>query len=192
MKTTILRFALIGIILPLLASKQAYADDSASSEFVITGTAQPVCKISAPVSSTPNNALVNNQTITVSNLINQNDATVQPWSVTFTFEQVMCNYNAFVRISSDSGGMARVGGFDPAVAGSGEFLNHVNYTVAANWGAIVLPTLDTAGVETFVQHQIGGANQANLNLVISAQASTTPLMQGTFQDTIRINVGLAM
>ncbi|WP_170936934.1 MULTISPECIES: hypothetical protein [Rhodomicrobium] len=193
MKTAHLFYALASAILPLCAAAGVNAAESQSSDFTIKGTAQPVCLMPEPQPGTLTNTTVAGRTATIGNLVNQTDAKINPWSVTFNFEQVMCNYNSTVSIRSDKGGMMPVGAQDAAVSGSGEFLSRVDYTVVANWGAVQIQPLNAAGGSPVaVQAQPGGANLANLTMIISAPASTKPLIKGDYQDTIRINVGLLM
>ena len=180
------------ISVALLCAKPAAAEESASSEFIIEGTAQPVCHVSPPTSSNANNVSFSGSTITVNNLIDQNDATVQPWSVRLQFAQVMCNYNASVTIHSENGGLVPVDTVDNVVAGSGEFLTRVDYVIDANWGTVTLPQLNTASGQLTTQEEAGGPNQADLILVISMPGASKPLVQAQYQDTIKIKVGLTM
>jgi hypothetical protein len=178
----------IGIaLLPFIMANEARADANASANFDVRGTAPAVCLMPEPTNTGNSNATVSNKTITITTLINQADARVQPWSSTFFFNQVMCNYNAVVRITSDNRGMTPTQAV-PNVGG--QFLNKINYTVNANWGGVslTLNTLDAASASV----PSGGANQGDLTLVISTLASSLPLVEGVFQDTIRINLGLSM
>ncbi len=166
----------------------AGAADSASTELQIKGTAQSVCRMPAPNATDQANAAVSNLTITVQNLINQQDATVQAWSTTLGFTDVMCNYAAVLSMHSQNGGMVPVTPITQVVGG--QFLTRVDYTATANWGSLNSLVLDTASQnDTPVSVQAAGANRGDLTVRLETQASTVPLLKGEFQDTLVIKVG---
>lgn len=178
----------IGIALfPLMLATGAQAASDQGAEFGISGTAPAVCLMPEPSPSDTTNVSILNKAITVNTLIDATDARAQPWSATFVFDQVMCNYNSFVKITSVNRGMIPT---EVVPTVGGEFLSKIDYTVSASWGGVNL-TLNTVNANTVIV-PTGGANQADLVLVISTAGSTLPLVTGFFQDTIRLNVGLEM
>jgi hypothetical protein len=187
MKSTILAACMV----PLAAIGQAHAADTGTSDFTIQGTADPVCQLPAPAGNGTNVA-VEGSSITVGSLINENDATVQPFTATLTFPQAMCNYSAWVSIKSENEGLQFDGEQGTAVAESGAFLTHVDYTVNANWGSVALPQLNTATGANEVAQQANGPNQADLVVIIAAPGSTMPLPEGQYTDTLKIQIGLQM
>jgi hypothetical protein len=188
MKSTILSACFVS----LASIGQAHAADTGTSEFTIQGTAQPVCDLSPPAAQTQDNVNVEGTSITVTNLINQNDATIQPFTATIKFDQVMCNYSAYVTIASANGGLQPVNAPNTAVDGSGEFLTHVDYTVNATWGSVTLPQLNTASGLNTVQELASGPNQADLIVTIATPGSAMPLAQAEYLDTLTIQIGLQM
>ena len=107
LKQGFLSTALLGLAL-ISAGTPVEAADSASTALQIKGTAQPVCRMPAPSATGQGNTAVSNLTITVQNLINQQDSTVQPWTATLAFADVMCNYAAVLSLRSQNGGMVPV------------------------------------------------------------------------------------
>ena len=179
-------------ILPLTFAIAAKAADTASSSFSIEGTSPQVCTLPPPSSSSASNATLQGTTINITSLTNQSDATVQGWSTTLKFDQVMCNYNAFIKLVSENGGLIPVNPTDNVLQGSSEILTRVNYTAAATWGGIALPTLDTASGTNSVQMQAGGPNQADLQIVISAPAVNKALVASQYRDVLKVLVGIQM
>lgn len=166
----------------------AKAADSASGELQIRGTAPRVCQMPDPTAVNSGNASVQSMTITVNDLVNQQDSTIQAWQASLNYAGVMCNYSATISLRSLNGGMKIVG---PAVQPvGGTFLTQVNYTATAKWGNLADLTLDTAAKGTDpVSLQSPGPNKADLLINLQAPASATPLVEGQFQDTLIIKVG---
>lgn len=182
---------LIAALTGLMATSStapADAAGSASTELQIKGTAQSVCRMPAPNATDQANTAVSNLTITVQNLINQQDATVQAWNATLGFTDVMCNYAAVLSMHSQNGGMTPVTPATQPVAG--QFLTRVDYTATANWGSLNSLVLNTATQhDTPVSVQAAGANRGDLTVRLETTPSTIPLVQGEFQDTLVIKVG---
>jgi hypothetical protein len=186
-----LSYAFIALVLVGTASP-AQADETATAEFTIEGTAVPVCKMPPPVASQETNAAFSGTAITVTNLVNQADATVQNWKTILTFPQVMCNYSAYISVKSTKGGLYPLEEPDVVVNGSNNFLRRVDYTVIGTWGSIEIPQLNTSGEPIVVNQISGGPNQADLVLEISTPNSNDPLVTATYQDTLVVQVGLQM
>lgn len=172
----------------LLSTHAATAADSASGELQMRGTALPVCQMPDPTAVNSGNASVQSMTITVNDLINQQDSTIQAWQASLNYAGVMCNYGATLSLRSLNGGMKIVGPSEAPVGGS--FLTQVNYTATAKWGSLPNLTLDTAanGIEP-VSIQSLGPNKADLLISLQTLSSTSPLVKGQFQDTLIIKVG---
>jgi hypothetical protein len=179
-------FGLTALVLCTISA--AEAADSASGELQVRGSAARVCQMPDPTAVNSGNASVQSMTITVNDLVNQQDSTIQAWQVSLNYPGVMCNYGATLSLRSLNGGMKIVGPAVQPVGGS--FLTQVNYTATAKWGILADLTLDTAANGTDpVSLQAPGANQADLLVSLQTPASTTPLVEGQFQDTLIIKVG---
>lgn len=170
------------------AASSANAADNASGELQLRGTSVRVCQMPDPTAVNSGNASVQSMTITVNDLINQQDATIQAWQASLIYSGVMCNYGATLSLRSLNGGMTLTG---PAVQPvGGTFLSKVDYTATAKWGNQPNLTLDTAANGTDpVSLQLSGAAKADLLINLQTPASTTPLVEGLFQDTLIIKVG---
>lgn len=173
----------------ILASvNAAAADDSASGELQLRGTAPRVCQMPDPTAVNSGNASVQSMTVTVNDLVNQQDSTIQAWQASLNYAGVMCNYGATLSLRSLNGGMKIIGPVTQPVGGT--FLTQVNYTAVAKWGNLADLILDTGtnGIEP-VSLQSPGPNKADLLISLQTLASTTPLVEGQFQDTLIIKVG---
>jgi len=175
----------------LLIATDAYSAESASAPLAIRGTALPVCQMPDPIVTSRNNTTISNKSVSVDNLISQQDATVLAWDATMTFPRTMCNWSAYVSLQSQNGGMKPVGAVASVL--NGEFVKQVNYTATARWGTVPQLTLNTAiSGTTAVSQLASGANQADLVVTLSTPASATPLVAGEFQDNLIVKVGLSL
>lgn len=167
---------------------------SASTQFTVTGTAPNICVLPAPqTTGTANNATFASNTVNITQFVNQNTALVNASNLSLQFPGTLCNYNATVSIQSKSGGLVSANG-SAVASGSGAFLQSVPYTVNATWGSVNL-TLDTStanGSTMTVSAPTNGATSGNLTLLFATQASSLPVPQGTYQDTVTVKIGASM
>jgi hypothetical protein len=171
-----------------LGAHSAQSADSASGELQIQGVAQPVCLMPDPTAVNSGNASVQSMTVTVNNLIDQQTARIQAWQASLNYPGVMCNYGATLSLRSLNGGMKPVGPTLTAVGGT--FLTQANYTATATWGTLPNLVLNTASNGTDPVSLVSpGPNLADLLVSIQSPASTSPLSEGTYQDTLIIKVG---
>lgn len=179
------------VIAFMVVSSSAFAADDATTDIIIEGTAEEVCQIpSGPVQQSATNASAAGNVVTLDDFIDDIDATVNAASITLQFENVMCNYAAKLSLESASGGLAQQTGGSTAVSGSGSFLNHVNYTAGAVWGTVTAPATLTTGTGGVVTEQnAGGANLADLDVTISTADGSTPVLEGSYSDTLTVKVG---
>jgi hypothetical protein len=173
-------------------SAAAQADDSASTQFTITGTAPKVCALPVPVTTgTANNATFASNTINITQFIDPNTALVTPASLSLQFPNTLCNYSAKVSLQSKSGGLVASNG-SAVASSSGAFLQNVPYTVNASWGSFSL-LLDTSTSKGgTVVGETAGATAGNLTLTIATAASTLPVPQGNYQDILTLKIGAPM
>jgi hypothetical protein len=172
-------------------SAAAQADDSASTQFTITGTAPKVCVLPVPVTTATNNATFASNTINITQFIDPNTALVTPASLSLQFPNTLCNYSAKVSLQSKSGGLVANNG-SAVASSSGAFLQNVPYTVHASWGSFNL-LLDTSTSKGgTVVGETSGATAGNLTLTIATAASALPVPQGNYQDILTLKIGAAM
>jgi hypothetical protein len=176
-----------------LLSPVVQAQESASTQFTITGTAPKVCALPSPVTTgTASNATFASNAINITQFVDPNTALVTPSSLSLQFPNTLCNYNATVSLQSRSGGLVS-NNASTVANGSGAFLQNVPYTVNASWGSFSL-LLDTSqkGSSSTVSNQTNGATAGNLTLTIATAASTIPVLQGSYQDTLTLKIGAPM
>lgn len=172
----------------LCGMEPAKAADSASGELQLRGTAPRVCQMPDPTAVNSGNASVQSMTVTVNNLVNQQDSTIQAWQASLSYAGVMCNYSATLSLRSLRGGM-KIVGLAPQPVG-GTFLTQVDYTATAKWGNLPDLILNTASNGTDPVSVVSpGPNKADLLVSLNTPASTAPLVEGQFQDTLIIKVG---
>ncbi len=183
----------LGILsLPLIMAlhcSPAISAESDSLELTLEGTATPVCRLPEVMPSNAVNASMTGGTITVSELVDKTDASIKPWSIRMTFAGAMCNYNAFIHIESEMGGLRPTTELDQVVSGSGAFLDRVDYKVTGTWGGITINPFDTATGTHFVSLQSPGPNQGDLVIELKSDGSSVPLIQGQYEDRITVHIG---
>jgi hypothetical protein len=175
-------------LLTQLLCPPAMGAESDSVEFTIEGVATPVCKLPEITSGDAVNASMSGGTITVSELIDQTNATVKPWSIKVISVGAMCNYNAYIHIESQMGGL-RTEAPDLAVSGAGTFLDRVDYQMTATWGNLVIDPIDTASGGYIISQQSGGPNIGDLVIELKSNGSSVPVIQGQYLDRITIHIG---
>ena len=171
----------------------AWADDSASTQFTVTGTAPKVCAVPDPVTTgTADNATFASNTINITQFIDPNTALVTPASLSLQFPNTLCNYSANVSLQSKSGGLAP--GKSAVAAASGALRRNVPYTANASWGSfnLVLDTSASKGGAVVASGNTGGATAGNLTLTIATAASTLTVPQANYQDTLTLKIGVPM
>ncbi len=163
---------------------------SASSSFNLAGHAVPVCILGAlsPTGSA-NNATWTGTAVHLTQLLDPSTALVKQSGFTLQIANAMCNHNAWLSISSSSGGLV------PAAARSvvsdpGSFLTQVPYTVQANWGSASVK-LDTS-VGKLAKVRTGGANIGNLTLSFTTQQSSLPVVAGSYSDVVNVKIGASL
>ncbi|MBT3072169.1 hypothetical protein KKP04_15045 [Rhodomicrobium sp. Az07] len=163
------------------------ASSSASTSFQIKGVAPQVCQLpgQAAPSGAASNATYSSNMVTIESLIDNSTAFVKSSSLTLKFDKAMCNYEAFLSLSSQNRGMTST---DAKQATAGEFLSKVDYTVTADWGSIHDLILDTSQQST-AQLQTAGANSGTLTLTFATKNGNVPLVNGTYTDTVAVQIG---
>jgi hypothetical protein len=181
--------------LTALQPATAAADSEASMSFTIQGTAEQVCIMPDPTQSNASNASFGTgNTITVDEVIDDSDGTLNDASLKLSFKDVMCNYPARVVLRSEQGALVRTTNTDvTAVSGSGQFKEEIDYRVIGNWGSVSFPEFSTAdgGPGYSVEVQASGANKADMNLDFIIDGSDEPVLLGSYKDTFVIEVGIS-
>ncbi len=182
----------------IVASSQAQAQtssaagsSSASTTFTVTGVAPQVCQLSSPaVAGDTTNATFSSSSnsVTLTKFIDPVTAYLNDASLTVRFEKAMCNYNAYLSLTSSNGGMTSSDAKTPA---SGDFITTVPYTVTADWGSVKGLVLDTA-ITKKVSAQAAGANTGALSLTFQTKSIAKPVVQGSYADVVTVKVAAQM
>jgi hypothetical protein len=186
----------IGLALAALAAQAAItpsrAEDNSSAGVNIgmTGVAVPVCLLGAPTPAGGSNATYAANAITLTEFIDPSTALVKQSSMTLQISNAMCNYNAYLSVTSQNGGLTSADA-SGVVGDAGSFMTVVPYTLQASWGNVNV-TLNTKDGNKKAQVQAGGANSAAMSLNFATQNSTLPVVQGHYTDTVTVKVGAAM
>lgn len=160
----------------MIASTQAFAQ-SATQNIGITAAVEPFCTITPATLSA--SVPVSASGAVTTTAINVTTATTGP--------TVTCNTAANVKAASVSGGVKN------ATAAPSGFSNVINYTGTATLGATVA-TVDTsttagaAGLEEGTAVSTGAAVSAGLAIRVTPQAATSPLIPGSYSDTLRVTI----
>ena len=132
-------------------------------------------------------------TINFDGAISTVDATLDNGTMTLTYTGGSCSYQAFVSVSSASGGMIQQSGAT-AVAGSGTFLDRIDYTARAEFcgASAQITTTGVPGISDNDQCTVNGVNATDLNLIVTTTDGTTPLLSGNYEDTLTVQIGAAL
>jgi hypothetical protein len=191
-RSQFLLLSLLGLSIGAPFAPQALAQESGSTQITVTGTAPKVCVLPAPVTTgTATNATFASNAINITQFVDPNTALVTPSSLSLQFPNTLCNYSANVSLKSQNGGLISSNGMTVA-SGSGAFLQNVPYTANLSWGSFNLALDTTSAHSTVVSNPTSGATAGNLTLTIATQASSLPVVQGTYQDTLMLKIGAVM
>jgi hypothetical protein len=133
------------------------------------------------------NASYSANTIQLTKLIDPSTAYVNEATLSLQVANAMCNYNAWLSVSSQNGGLAPT---KPVLANSPGFLTQVPYTVQAVWGSLNA-TLDTSSSK-LAKIRTHGANLGSLSLKFHTNAIQTPLVQGSYTDVVTVKIGASL
>lgn len=191
MNSLVWKFLIIAGAMGISLPGEAIAKDSASARITMTGIAKSVCRLPSPSASNMNNASFDGTKIFIAELLDEETATVKASEVAITFPGVLCNYNAYLTLTSTNRGMIRTAGTDAALTGSGTFLDRLHYQIAVTWGSVKMNNFDTEllGADGKIVAQAGGANASDLYMKISMPKGNTPVLAGTYTDNVDINLG---
>lgn len=170
------------------AEAQGTGSGSASTQITITGHAGQVCSL--PEASTGKNAVFaeySGGNVTLTRLIDGQSALVNPSSIQIEFQKAMCNYSASLSLASKNNGLVSSNA-STLLSGEG-FITKIPYIATVTWGRVSL-TLDTAATSSApTTVSVSGANHTDLTVSIATQQSTLPVPQGTYSDTLTLQIG---
>lgn len=152
---------------------------TATQDINISATVTKACTIANVPAGTAGSA-----TIPVSAAGAVNTAAITPTGSPFA--NVACNAPATLQLTSLNGAVTNV---TPAASG---FTNFINYSASATWNSVTA-SVNTATVATATGAESGTgqavtANSGNLDVTITPQATSLPLITGAYSDTLRVTL----
>ena len=182
----------------------ALASNFASNGIAISGTSPDTCTLDSGTQNSASNATytggAGSSTLAIGALASSTDASLQATSAEITFVG-MCNYAHTVSISSANSGLVNTSSSNDPIAGSGLFIQKVGYNATYTWAGADTsraglnlsnsssPSHGTGTSTNGATVSVGGANQGNLVLDFAIPASATPVVAGTYNDTLTITLG---
>lgn len=187
-------FGTLAVLLALQAgaaqAQDADIDQFGRAEFEIAGVAQPACLVGQAIAQQIANASfaadgVSGGTLSITALSDPETAQGNPASAVVAVP-VICNAAHKVTVGSGNGGLLRVGGSRSALGGFEQFLPYnVNYSWA---GEQVAGTSDApAGLDLSVP----SPGRGDLTVSIALDATEAPLVAGSYEDVLLIEVSAA-
>lgn len=190
-----LLISLLALAAVALPSTRVLADSgSASTQFTVNAQAPNVCSLPSPqTTGAATNATFAGNAVNITQFVDPNSAKVVASTLSLQYPNTLCNYSTTLSIQSKSGGLVSSNA-TPVASGAGTFLQNVPYTIQASWGPLnlMLDTTGSNGNAVLAQGQSSGAISGNLTLNFATAASSLPVPQGTYQDTVSIKIGTPM
>jgi hypothetical protein len=179
------RISLI-VVAAILAAPSAWAATAATRPLSVNGSVPVRCKISQPVAEANLNTTFSPDG--EGGLLDLT-AFVGTDSLTRAAEgsvrlPIACSGAYTLTVTSLAGGLNNR---DINVPASGGFAAHVNYLLIANWGGAV-QSVETAGSEVSLDLSRSGAQAGYLSVGFSLPAGRGPLVAGTYQDEIVVEL----
>ena len=201
-----LKLTAVAVGLATLLGGQAFALPSANATVTMGGKVENTCTLGAltPVGATnaslATGATATNATVNITTLASATTALYQTGTVITLGMSGMCNYVHNVSLQTTKGGLKPTPAqllANSEVAASQPFLKHVNYNAIVTWGGpvpTVLSTSNVAGDKTSaaISGAFTGAGSLILSLVSPAGFATTPMIAGTYTDTLKLQIGAAL
>lgn len=185
------------LILALATAPSAGAETLEHAPFEVVGEAPQVCTLGVPVlagGQSLNFRGLNGSLLMVDTLTDPTSLTTRAARVTVDFDAI-CNYPHRLVLESENNGLWRAAAFS-GLAPQG-FADGVPYTATLNWGEVVNRRLEADATSRDRQDLSVDVDQPTagglaIELSIEPGASNlrrgSPLLAGTYQDTLRITV----
>jgi hypothetical protein len=186
----------------LLCAGPAMAGPTATSNISLTGDSPQVCTLSAVSAPSATGSLstgaLGGTTVTVSPIFDTTDSHIHAGTITLEWTG-MCNYAHNVSIKSTSGAMIN-GAYVAPVGGT--FVKRVGYAATFTWGPTsITPTAgitdltsttdQTApGAQTSTGGAVIGADAGNLDVTLTFNDNASPVVSGTYTDTLTAQLGV--
>lgn len=184
----------------------AFAAADATATVTMGGAVVPTCTLGAPVQSAETNATTTPGALTSSvalTLANASTAALNAGGFTLTYAG-MCNYAHSVGIKATNGGLLQA---TPVTPVGGTFVQRIGYTASIGWaganvavpGGAMTSTAAATGLvaaQTANNAAVAGFNKGDLVLTVAvgsgANASTDPVVAGTYSETLTLQIGATL
>lgn len=177
----------------------AMAADSATATVTMGGTVADTCTLQAPTfaatTGAPTNTATTNTSTVALSLADSTTAQLKASGFTLTYAG-MCNYAHQVGIKATNGGLLNA---TPVAPVGGTFVQRIGYTASAVWatktvavpGAITSTVSATGEIaaQAAVHEAVIGSNQGDLVLTVGIAAVATPVVAGTYSETLTLKIG---
>ena len=177
MLTHFVRGALAAAALTFVTAASA---QTATQDINISATVTKACTVNNTATGTPGTA-----TIPVSAAGAVTTTAITPTGSPFA--SVACNAPSTLLLTSLNGAVKN------ATAPAAGFTNLIDYTASATWNGVTA-TVNTStvagatGPEAGVAQSVATANSGNLTVSITPLANASPLITGTYNDTLRVTL----
>lgn len=187
--TSIVRAIAPALLLATIAqSAWAAAETATAGPLLVNGQVPSACRLSpatqgrgaSNVTFTDNGGAAS--LVTLNTMVDPNTARTQSAVGVVQF-QVLCTGSHTLTVSSTSGGFVNT---TTSATGNG-FANHANYTLQASWDGKTR-ALTTAGSAASLDLSGSDGATGALIVTVTVPPGEGPLVAGTYQDTINIDV----
>lgn len=173
----------------------AWAADTSTSSVTLSGSVNNTCGFASnPTESLNNNAVLTAPTasapVITFNVANPTTAFLNTAKIRLTYPAI-CNYSpTTLSLKTTKGGM--IVGAAPAATVSG-FLTRIDYEASASWGTAAAIVM-TNGTQNEVSNSstINAPRNTSLQLTIDITGVSTPLIAGTYTDTLTLQIGVPL
>ncbi|MBX9813092.1 MAG: hypothetical protein A4S12_09065 [Proteobacteria bacterium SG_bin5] len=186
-----MRFA-IGALALIVAAPAAAQNVAVSQQIQFAGDAPSACVVGAARAGALQNATVgatdtSSASVQITELADPNTAVARPAVIRVSFAAI-CTAANNVTVTSRNGGMRRVG----AVAGATDpvgFTQVAPYQLTVTWSGA--SASGASGANTPLTLSAGQAVRGDLGLELNFAGGGAPLVSGTYEDTVTVEVKVA-
>jgi hypothetical protein len=178
-------------------SSSAMAAATAEARVQVSGTVANTCTLAATETFSGTGANKTAADAVFLTLADETNATLKASNFEMTFK-AMCNSAHEVTLRSTKGGLVQTNE-TPVDVREGTFIKRIGYEAKVIWAATPVVVAPSTNVGTSVgqgemtaRGSVTGAKDGDLRLQVAVTAVNTPVVSGTFSDTLTINIGTGL
>ena len=180
-----------------LASTPVFAQATDSDALNLSGTQAQTCTLGAFSASAATGALVVGDfgagALSLTGTMNPSTAVRAAGSITLN-AAAMCNYSHNVSVRQSGGGLINASDLAPT---QGTFIRKQGYDAIVSWAAEIITASSpdvtdepsTPAAVTSLNQSINGAASGTLSLTLSVTGSASPILSGTYTDSVVVQIG---